>query len=129
MGELLSSDWHVLLASLPTCVEPAHCLVPGAAGPAVGVGAGAARLPTSTPALSSSLFARLARSTFDYCAPEVLLGRGATPASDVFSYGVVLFQIATGEGLAARCLVLLAPPPPPLPLHPIIRDGGFRIAC
>ncbi|PSC73738.1 low-CO2 inducible isoform B [Micractinium conductrix] len=35
--------------------------------------------------------------TFDYCAPEVLLGRGATPASDVFSYGVVLFQIATGE--------------------------------
>ncbi|PSC73791.1 nicotinamidase [Micractinium conductrix] len=30
--------------------------------------------------------------TFDYCAPEVLLGRGATPASDVFRYGVILFQ-------------------------------------
>ncbi|PSC68135.1 G-type lectin S-receptor-like serine threonine-kinase [Micractinium conductrix] len=34
--------------------------------------------------------------TFDYCAPEVLLGRGATPASDVFRYGVILFQKVTG---------------------------------
>ncbi|PRW51095.1 serine threonine- kinase [Chlorella sorokiniana] len=35
--------------------------------------------------------------TFDWCAPEVLLGRGATEASDIWSYGVVLHQIISGQ--------------------------------
>lgn len=30
-----------------------------------------------------------------WLAPEVLQGRGATPASDVYSYGVILWELAT----------------------------------
>jgi serine/threonine-protein kinase len=32
-----------------------------------------------------------------YLAPEVLLGKGATPQTDIYSLGVLLFRLATGE--------------------------------
>ncbi|KAL4425869.1 hypothetical protein ABPG75_009885 [Micractinium tetrahymenae] len=35
--------------------------------------------------------------TFEYCAPEILLARGACAASDIFSLGMVLYQLITGE--------------------------------
>ncbi len=35
--------------------------------------------------------------TFNFCAPEVLLGQKATLKADVFSYGVLLYQMLTGE--------------------------------
>lgn len=34
--------------------------------------------------------------TPDYMAPEVLQGRGAAPASDVFSFGLVIYELLTG---------------------------------
>jgi serine/threonine protein kinase len=35
--------------------------------------------------------------TFAWCAPEVLQGKPCTYSADVFSYGVLLFEIVTGE--------------------------------
>ncbi|GAB4813934.1 hypothetical protein N2152v2_000980 [Parachlorella kessleri] len=34
--------------------------------------------------------------TFDWCAPEVLMGRGATDKSDIYSFGVVLWEVCSG---------------------------------
>ncbi|KAL4436791.1 hypothetical protein ABPG75_003930 [Micractinium tetrahymenae] len=35
--------------------------------------------------------------TFDWAAPEILMGRGATEKSDVYSFGVLLHGMCTGE--------------------------------
>ena len=37
--------------------------------------------------------------TFDYMAPELLLGRHCTCSVDVFSFGVLLWELVTGERL------------------------------
>ena len=38
-----------------------------------------------------------ASGTWNWCAPEVILCAKCTPAADMFSYGVVLWEICTGE--------------------------------
>ena len=38
-----------------------------------------------------------AGGTWNWCAPEVILCTKCTPAADMFSYGVVLWEIVTGE--------------------------------
>ena len=40
-------------------------------------------------------------------APEVLLGRGATPASDIYSFGVILWELCSGGRLGGRLSGLL----------------------
>ncbi|GAB4818666.1 hypothetical protein N2152v2_005712 [Parachlorella kessleri] len=35
--------------------------------------------------------------TFDYCAPEVLLGQAASEKADIYSFGVLLWEICAGE--------------------------------
>lgn len=35
--------------------------------------------------------------TVNWCAPETILGQPCTVQSDMFSYGVVLWELATGE--------------------------------
>jgi serine/threonine protein kinase/tetratricopeptide (TPR) repeat protein len=41
--------------------------------------------------------ARERGGTLEYMAPEVIDNRGATPESDIYSLGVVLYRLATGE--------------------------------
>jgi tetratricopeptide (TPR) repeat protein len=35
--------------------------------------------------------------TFNYIAPELLLGQGATPQSDLYSLGIILYELSTGR--------------------------------
>lgn len=64
------------------------------------------------------LSAHQAVGTFTWSAPEVLLGERCTEKVDQFSFGVVLWEVVTGEKPARGRLrsVRCAPPPaPPAP--------------
>eukprot|EP00891_Asterochloris_glomerata_P007989 jgi/Astpho2/7989/Aster-x1474 len=56
---------------------------------------GLSRVVTST--LTSSSSSRHPMGTFAYTAPEVLLGERCTPAADLWSFGVVLWEVVTKE--------------------------------
>jgi serine/threonine-protein kinase len=65
-----------------------------------------------------------------YLAPELIEGRDATPASDVYALGCVLYECATGEPpFAARHLAelgfahLTEPPPNPRKREPALPAG------
>ena len=49
-----------------------------------------------------------------YMAPEIWYGEGATPSSDVFSLGLVLYELLTGEDALRR-----GPDGMPMPLEPL----------
>jgi serine/threonine protein kinase len=58
--------------------------------------------------------------TLDYMSPEQVMGRPATPASDLYSLGVVIYELLTGrlpflgESPLARALLRVTEKPPPL---------------
>jgi len=64
-----------------------------------------------------------------YLSPEVLQGKRATAQSDIWSLGVLLYDMASGElpfhgrSMAELCGVILKDPPAPLPerVHPGLR--------
>lgn len=90
----MSRDFHFhshgrLQSDFPACYSCFECLQRSV------------RLGRALPACSLSLSSH---RTFDYCAPEILLGRGATPASDIWSLGILLFRMLSGEGEGKRAV-------------------------
>src|SRR5258708_5287587 len=62
--------------------------------------------------------------TMPYMAPEQFEGGGASPRTDLWSLGVVLYERSSGtrpfhgENLASLCTAILRKAPPALPSHP-----------
>jgi Tol biopolymer transport system component len=72
--------------------------------------------------------------TFPYMAPEQLVGREADARSDIFSFGVLVYEMATGrrafEGTTAATVIgaiLHTDPPPLATVQPLIPPGLDRI--
>jgi serine/threonine-protein kinase len=95
------------------CISPQHIYIDEH---------GTARLVPLLPAHFSAN-AKLARS--GYLAPERLLGKPATAASDVFSVGVMLWEALAGKRLSAdgslSCVLAPGSAPPPIRLAPHLR--------
>ncbi len=76
--------------------------------------------------------------TPDYMAPEALQGGGATPASDVFSFGLVVYELLTGSHpcpnpgtRAVHSALGELKVPPPSQLRPAVPQGlsQFVLRC
>lgn len=73
-------------------IKPANVVISEERGPVL-VDLGCAYLQEDTDLTRTGVVL----GTPSYLAPELLAGAPATPASDVFSLGVMLYQVATGE--------------------------------
>lgn len=47
--------------------------------------------------ISREYIASTAGGTWHWCAPEIILGQKCTPAADIWSFGVVMWELCTGE--------------------------------
>ena len=96
-------------------IKPANVLI-SSGGRVKVADFGVARLLGGSPSIAATVV-----GTPSYMAPEQARGRGIAPASDVYSIGVVLYEMLAGRapfsGASAVELALchLQDPPPPLP--------------
>ena len=84
---------------------------------------GLSRLEPAAGAMSEASSAGVVVGTPQYLAPELLLGARAREASDLWSLGVVLYEMCAGgppfagAHMAALVTAILHDPPAPLPAH------------
>lgn len=111
-------------------IKPGNILVetetlePQGPGPSVkladfGIGKINAELPRALPGLTVTMIepaSAFQTGTFIYMAPEVIGGRAATPQSDIFSLGIVLYQLVKGDFQS----------PPSSEWRQEIEDAGLR---
>ena len=98
---------------------------------------GIARQVPGDPALHDTVMATqpgIIMGTFGYLAPEVIRGDPATPQSDIFAFGLVLYEALTGsnpfrrETVAETLSAVLRDEPPPLgQAVPTLRPAAARL--
>ena len=111
-------------------IKPANVLISQHGSVKVG-DFGVARLAEGSSAGAAATIAGTPR----YMAPEQARGRGTTMASDVYSVGVVLYEMLagqppfSGDSVVDLALQHLQDPPPPLPLRRTAGGGRGGRAC
>jgi Tol biopolymer transport system component len=121
-------------------VKPANVMLTKAGAKLLDFGISRLQAPADLPALSTVTTgsapltaAGTVLGTYPYMAPEQLTGHEADARSDIFAFGAVLYEMATGtrafNGASAATLIgaiLHTDPPPPSEVHSLVPSALDR---